>query len=65
MKIIFPLPPQGAGKERMSRLAEKTGGEHIATGDLVRRDKVGLLSFRKKIQDYDRGDLVPDETSSR
>ena len=62
MRMIL-FGPQGAGKgTQASRLAEKTGGEHIATGDLVRAEIKSGSELGKKIQDYnDRGDLVPDE----
>ena len=62
MRIIL-FGPQGAGKgTQASRLAEKTGGKHIATGDLVRAEIKSGSELGKKIQEYnDRGDLVPDE----
>ena len=62
MRIIL-FGPQGAGKgTQASRLAEKTGGKHIATGDLVRAEIKSGSELGKTIQGYnDRGDLVPDE----
>ena len=62
MRIIL-LGPQGAGKgTQASRLAQKTGAEHVSTGDLVRAEIRGGTDLGKKVQGYnDRGELVPDE----
>lgn len=62
MKIIL-LGPQGAGKgTQASRLSEKTGAKHIATGDIVRAEIKSGSDLGKRVQEYnDRGDLVPDE----
>ena len=62
MRIIL-FGPQGAGKgTQASRLAQKTGAEHVSTGDLVRAEIKGGTDLGKKVQDYnDRGELVPDE----
>ncbi|WP_119066891.1 adenylate kinase [Rubrobacter indicoceani] len=62
MKIIL-LGPQGAGKgTQASRLSERTGAKHIATGDIVRAEIKSGSDLGKKVQEYnDRGDLVPDE----
>ena len=62
MRIIL-FGPQGAGKgTQASRLSEKTGAEHVSTGDLVRAEIKGGTELGKKVQEYnDRGELVPDE----
>lgn len=62
MRIII-FGPQGAGKgTQASRLAEKFGGEHIATGDLVRAEIKEGTELGQEIKEYnDRGELVPDE----
>ncbi len=62
MRIVL-LGPQGAGKgTQASWLAQKTGAEHVSTGDLVRAEIKGGTDLGKKVQDYnDRGELVPDE----
>jgi adenylate kinase len=62
MRIIL-FGPQGAGKgTQASRLAQRTGAEHVSTGDLVRAQIKGGTDLGKKVQDYnDRGELVPDE----
>jgi adenylate kinase len=59
--IIFG--PQGAGKgTQAAKLVEKTGAEHIATGDLVRAEINQGTELGQKIQEYnDKGELVPDE----
>ncbi len=62
MRIVL-LGPQGAGKgTQASRLAEKTGAEHVSTGDLVRAEIKQGTELGKKVQEYnDKGELVPDE----
>jgi adenylate kinase len=62
MRIIL-FGPQGAGKgTQASRLSEKTGADHVSTGDLVRAEIKGGTELGKKVQEYnDRGELVPDE----
>ncbi|MBA3426544.1 MAG: adenylate kinase [Rubrobacteraceae bacterium] len=62
MRVVI-FGPQGAGKGTQAQLiAEKTGAEHISTGDLVRAEIKAGSDLGKKIQEYnDRGDLVPDE----
>lgn len=57
------LGPQGAGKgTQAQRISEKTGAEHIATGDLVRAEIREDTELGRQIKDYnDRGELVPDE----
>jgi len=62
MRVVI-FGPQGAGKgTQAQRIAQKTGAEHISTGDLVRAEIKSDSDLGKKIQDYnDRGDLVPDD----
>ena len=62
MRVVI-FGPQGAGKgTQAQRIAQKTGAEHISTGDLVRAEIKSGSELGQKIQDYnDRGDLVPDE----
>jgi len=62
MRVVI-FGPQGAGKgTQAQRIAQKTGVEHISTGDLVRAEIKSESDLGKKIQEYnDRGDLVPDE----
>ncbi len=62
MRVVI-FGPQGAGKGTQAQLiSEKTGAEHISTGDLVRAEIKSDSDLGKKIQDYnDRVDLVPDE----
>ncbi|MBA2442667.1 MAG: adenylate kinase [Rubrobacter sp.] len=62
MRVVL-LGPQGAGKgTQAQRISEKTGAEHISTGDLVRAEIKAGSELGRKIKDYnDRGELVPDE----
>ena len=62
MRLIL-LGPQGAGKgTQAQRLAEKTGANHISTGDIIRAEIKSGSELGRKVQEYnDRGDLVPDE----
>jgi adenylate kinase len=62
MRVVI-FGPQGAGKgTQAQRIAQKTGAEHISTGDLVRAEIKSDSELGQKIQEYnDRGDLVPDE----
>ena len=60
MRVVL-LGPQGAGKgTQAQRIAEATGAEHIATGDLVRAEIKSGSDLGEQIKDYnDRGELGP------
>lgn len=60
---LLLLAPPGAGKgTQAERLAAHFGIEHIASGDLFRREVAEGTELGKLAQHYvDRGDLVPDE----
>ena len=62
MRIVL-LGPQGAGKgTQAQRISQRTGAEHISTGDLVRAEIRSGSELGEKIKGYnDRGELVPDE----
>ncbi len=62
MRIVLFGPP-GAGKgTQASMLAEKTGAEHISTGDALRDAVARQTEVGLKAKSYmDKGELVPDE----
>jgi adenylate kinase len=62
MYVVLIGPP-GAGKgTQASRISERFGWPHVATGDILRANaERGTALGRKAQGDMDRGDLVPDD----
>jgi adenylate kinase len=62
MRVVLIGPP-GAGKgTQASRISERFGWVHIATGDILRANAERGTPLGRKAQGYmDRGDLVPDD----
>ncbi len=59
--VIFGAPGSGKGTYS-SRLKERLGIEHIATGDIFREEVEKQTELGKKVKEFlDRGQLVPDE----
>lgn len=55
-------PPGGGKGTYSSRISEKYGIPHIATGDIFRREAAKGSELGKEVEGYlDRGELVPDE----
>lgn len=66
MNILMVAPP-GAGKgTQATRLAERYGIEHLASGDLLRHELAAGTTLGAAAKDYvERGDLVPDDLVMR
>lgn len=66
MRLVL-LGPPGAGKgTQATRLAERHGWRHIASGDLFRRHVQEGTELGALVRSYlDRGELVPDELTVR
>jgi adenylate kinase len=66
MRIVL-LGPPGAGKgTQAKRLVERYGIDHIATGDIFRRNVQSGTALGKLAKTYmDRGELVPDDVTMR
>ncbi|MHA0110905.1 adenylate kinase family protein, partial [Klebsiella pneumoniae] len=62
MRLLMVAPP-GAGKgTQAERLSDRYGIEHIASGELLRREVAAGTPVGQRAAAYlDRGDLVPDE----
>jgi adenylate kinase len=62
MRLVM-LGPPGAGKgTQASRLAQHLGVEHVASGDLLRREMAAGTAIGGEVAAYvERGDLVPDD----
>jgi adenylate kinase len=62
MRLLM-LGAPGAGKgTQASRLAQHFGIEHVASGDLLRREVASATPLGRQVAAYmERGDLVPDE----
>jgi len=63
MVRVIMLSPPGAGKGTHSKwLAQRTGAEHISSGDLLRAEQANGSDLGRQVAAYTaRGDLVPDE----
>ena len=61
--VVILLGPPGVGKGTQGvRLAEATGAQHLATGDLLRAARRDGTELGRKAQGFmDRGELVPDQ----
>lgn len=62
MRLLMVAPP-GAGKgTQAERLSDRYGIEHIASGELLRREVAAGSPIGQRAAGYlDRGDLVPDD----
>jgi adenylate kinase len=62
MKVLLIGPP-GSGKGTQgARLSERLGLQHIATGDLLRKEVSEGSELGRKVSSYiERGELVPDD----
>jgi adenylate kinase len=62
MKIVL-LGSPGAGKgTQCKRIVERYGLEHLSSGDILRKERMGNTELGEKAQRYmDSGELVPDE----
>lgn len=60
--VVVLLGPPGVGKgTQAARLAEKAGGAHVSTGDLLRAARRDGTELGRQAQSYmDAGELVPD-----
>lgn len=62
MNITIIGPPGGGKGTYSTRISEKYGIPHIATGDIFRREVDEQSELGKKIEEYlEKGELVPDE----
>jgi len=62
LNLIMFGPPGGGKGTYSSRISERYGIPHVATGDIFRREVSEGSDLGKKIKGYlDRGELVPDE----
>jgi adenylate kinase len=67
MPRVVLLGPPGAGKgTQAKRLAERFGARHIASGDIFRSNVQRGTDLGRLAREYmDRGDLVPDDVTTR
>ena len=62
MRIVLVGPPASGTGTQAGRLVDRSGGVHIATGDILRSNAERGTELGRTASRYmDRGDLVPDE----
>ena len=62
MRIVLVGPPAAGKGTQASRIVDRFGGVHIATGDILRSNADRGTDLGRTAREYmDRGDLVPDE----
>jgi adenylate kinase len=62
MRIVLVGPPASGKGTQAGRLVDRSGGVHIATGDILRSNAERGTELGRTASRYmDRGDLVPDE----
>jgi adenylate kinase len=62
MRIVLVGPPASGKGTQAGRLVDRSGGVHIATGDILRSNAERGTELGRTARRYmDRGDLVPDE----
>lgn len=62
MNLIMLGPPGGGKGVYSSRISERYGIPHVASGDIFRREVSEGSDLGRQIKDYlDRGELVPDD----
>lgn len=62
MRLIVLGPPGGGKGTYSSRISDRYGIPHIATGDIFREEVEKETELGKEVKEYlDKGELVPDE----
>jgi adenylate kinase len=62
MRIVLIGPPAAGKGTQAGRIVERSGGVHVATGDILRSNADRGTELGQTASRYmDRGDLVPDE----
>jgi adenylate kinase len=62
MRIVLVGPPAAGKGTQAGRIVDRSGGVHLATGDILRSNAERGTELGRTASRYmDRGDLVPDE----
>jgi adenylate kinase len=62
MRIVLVGPPAAGKGTQAGRIVDRSGGVHVATGDILRSNAERGTELGRTASRYmDRGDLVPDE----